>query len=71
MIAEFSARYVIVGHSERRGAYGETDGMIDHDSCAGIECAKVDESRLAGLNETGARACGPNWLRIAGAITKD
>jgi triosephosphate isomerase len=28
MIREFGARYVIVGHSERRAAHGETDGQI-------------------------------------------
>lgn len=28
MIAEFGARYVIVGHSERRALYGETDDIV-------------------------------------------
>ena len=28
MIAEFGCRYVIVGHSERRGLYGETDALV-------------------------------------------
>src|SRR5512144_1309777 len=28
MLAEFGCRYVIVGHSERRQAYGESDGQV-------------------------------------------
>src|SRR5882724_11394690 len=28
MLAEFSCRYVIVGHSERRQLYGETDAQV-------------------------------------------
>jgi len=28
MVAEFGCRYVIVGHSERRTLYGETDAMV-------------------------------------------
>ena len=28
MLAEFGCRYVIVGHSERRQLYGETDGQV-------------------------------------------
>jgi len=28
MLADFGCRYVIVGHSERRAMYGETDGII-------------------------------------------
>lgn len=28
MVAEFGSRYVIVGHSERRAAHGETDALV-------------------------------------------
>lgn len=28
MLTDFGCRYVIVGHSERRGLYGETDAMV-------------------------------------------
>ncbi|HEX6706160.1 MAG TPA: triose-phosphate isomerase [Albitalea sp.] len=40
MIREFGARYVLVGHSERRTALGETDGQI---------VAKVQRALAAGL----------------------
>lgn len=40
MIREFGARYVIVGHSERRGGHAETDGQV---------AAKVQRALAAGL----------------------
>jgi len=40
MIAEFGARYVILGHSERRTAHSETDGQITE---------KVQRALAAGL----------------------
>jgi triosephosphate isomerase len=40
MIREFGARYVIVGHSERRGGHAETDGQI---------VGKVQRALAAGL----------------------
>ncbi len=40
MIAEFGARYVIVGHSERRADHGETDALV---------AAKAAAAHAAGL----------------------
>jgi triosephosphate isomerase (TIM) len=40
MLAEFGCRYVIVGHSERRQLYGETDAQV---------AAKFAAARAAGL----------------------
>ncbi|HUG23109.1 triose-phosphate isomerase [Piscinibacter sp.] len=40
MLREFGARYVILGHSERRAVHGETDGQI---------AAKVQRAVAAGL----------------------
>jgi triosephosphate isomerase len=40
MLAEFGCRYVLVGHSERRQLYGETDARI---------AAKFDAARAAGI----------------------
>jgi triosephosphate isomerase len=40
MLAEFGCRYVIVGHSERRQLYGETDAQV---------AAKFAAARTAGL----------------------
>jgi triosephosphate isomerase len=37
MIAEFGCRYVIVGHSERRTLYGETDAMVAAKAAATLE----------------------------------
>ena len=37
MVAEFGCRYVIVGHSERRALYGETDEMVAAKSGAALE----------------------------------
>ena len=42
MIAETGATYVIVGHSERRGAHGETDAQV---------LAKAQAAQAAGLIE--------------------
>lgn len=40
MLADVGARYAIIGHSERRSLYGETDEMIGR---------KLDRARAAGL----------------------
>ena len=40
MLADFGCRYAIVGHSERRGLYGETDAVV---------AAKFDAALKAGL----------------------
>lgn len=40
MLVEFGCRYVIVGHSERRSLYGETDAQV---------AAKFEAARAAGL----------------------
>ena len=40
MLAEFGCRYVIVGHSERRSLYGETDAQV---------AAKFSAAQAAGL----------------------
>src|SRR5438874_1556866 len=40
MLAEFGCRYVIVGHSERRSVYGETDAQV---------AAKFSAAQAAGL----------------------
>lgn len=40
MLLEFGCRYVLVGHSERRALYGETDAVV---------AAKFDAARTAGL----------------------
>lgn len=40
MIKDFGCRYVIVGHSERRSLYGETDAVVAH---------KYEVARNAGL----------------------
>lgn len=40
MLAEFGCRYVLVGHSERRALYGETDTVV---------AAKFEAARKAGL----------------------
>jgi triosephosphate isomerase len=36
MLAEFGCRYVLVGHSERRQLYGETDGAVAAKFAAGL-----------------------------------
>lgn len=40
MLADFGCRYVLVGHSERRGLYGETDAVV---------AAKFKAAQMAGL----------------------
>jgi triosephosphate isomerase (TIM) len=37
MVAEFGCKYVIVGHSERRAMYGETDSMVAAKAGATLE----------------------------------
>jgi len=41
MLAEFGCRYVIVGHSERRAIYGETDTQIARKLAAAQSCGLV------------------------------
>ena len=36
MVAEFRCRYVIVGHSERRNLYGESDGVVTAKAVAAL-----------------------------------
>lgn len=40
MLVEFGCRYVLVGHSERRALYGETDAVV---------AAKFEAAQMAGL----------------------
>jgi triosephosphate isomerase (TIM) len=37
MVAEFGCRYTIVGHSERRAGYGETDAVVAAKAAAALE----------------------------------
>ena len=39
MLKEFSVRYVILGHSERRSLYGETDAIVNQKVRAAIDAA--------------------------------
>ena len=60
MLAEFGCRYVIVGHSERRQLYGETDSAVALKFCAVQACGMTPilcvgeslEEREAGRTET-------------------
>src|ERR1700687_806424 len=60
MVAEFGCRYVLVGHSERRASYGETDEMVAAKSSAALDAGMtpivcVGESwaeRESGAGET-------------------
>lgn len=38
MLADIGCRYVIIGHSERRTLFGETDGMINRKMVAALSC---------------------------------
>src|ERR1700704_7161910 len=41
MVAAFGCRYVIVGHSERRASYGETDEMVARKSSPALEAGNT------------------------------
>jgi len=41
MLAEFGCRYVLVGHSERRQLYGETDGQVAGKFAAALDAKLV------------------------------
>jgi triosephosphate isomerase len=41
MVAEFGCRYVIVGHSERRALYGETDDRVAAKAGAALEAGLI------------------------------
>lgn len=49
MIAEFGCRYVIVGHSERRQYYGDTDALVGAKAAAAL---KVGLTPIACVGET-------------------
>lgn len=68
MIKEFNAEYIIIGHSERRQYFGETDEMINKKAIAILEagiipivcCGETLEQREAGVTDA----------HIASQITK-
>jgi triosephosphate isomerase (TIM) len=41
MVAEFGCRYAIVGHSERRSMYGETDDVVSAKAAAALDAGLV------------------------------
>ena len=54
MLAEFGCRYVIVGHSERRQLYGETDAQVAA-KFAAVKTAGMTPILCVGRNARGAR----------------
>ena len=55
MLAEFGCRYVIVGHSERRQLYGESDAQVAA-KFAAVQAAGHDADPVRGRDAAGARA---------------
>ncbi|OJY78541.1 MAG: triose-phosphate isomerase [Rhizobium sp. 60-20] len=62
MLAEIGARFVILGHSERRAAYGEMDGVV-----AG-KAAAVHKARLASIICVGETLTERNEGRAAEVV---
>ncbi len=64
MLTEVGARYVILGHSERRQLFGETDGAVNQKVKKALEvglvpilcCGETLEQREAGVT--------PEWVRM-------
>ena len=50
MIAEFGARYVIVGHSERRTLFGDTDAIVVEGKYGRVEGAGLSADLLRRRN---------------------
>lgn len=62
MLADAGARWVIIGHSERRQAYGETDARLRH-KIAAAEHAQLTPILCVGENEE-ERLAGRHTQRI-------
>jgi triosephosphate isomerase len=73
MLKEFGARYVIVGHSERRQLFGESDGLVAKKALAALDHGLVPivcvgetlAEREAGVTEA---VIGRQWSAVAAAL---
>ena len=54
MLAKLNVQYVIVGHSERRQLFGETDESVNQEAQGGAQ-ARDDADRVRGRDARGAR----------------
>ena len=60
MIKEAGAEYVIIGHSERRRLFGETDAIVNRKTMAAI-AAGLDADRVHRRDARGARRRTGRW----------
>jgi triosephosphate isomerase (TIM) len=66
MLADAGARFVIVGHSERRTDHGETDELVCRKASAALGAGLIP---IVCVGETQAeRASGAAWTRVAGQL---
>jgi triosephosphate isomerase len=73
MLADAGARMVIVGHSERRAAYGETDALVSRKALA---AARAGLTPIICVGETQAQRAAGQTLevvrrQVAGSAPKD
>ena len=66
MLAKLNVQYVIVGHSERRQLFGETDEIGEPEGQGGAE-ARHDADRLRRRDARGARGRAPPTRTVTGA----
>ena len=69
MLVEFGCRYAIVGHSERRQFYGETDAVVGGEGGGGAG-GGVDADRLRRRDARGARGGGDRRRWCCGSSTR-
>ena len=65
MVREAGAEYVIIGHSERRRLFGETDETVNRQADRGARRA-ADADRLHRRNARGARGATRRWTCSTG-----
>src|SRR2546430_8975055 len=64
MIKEAGARYVIVGHSERRRLFGESDAIVNRKTSAAIAAGGTPNACIGGAADGrggGGEAADPGW----------
>jgi triosephosphate isomerase (TIM) len=68
MLLDVGAEAVIVGHSERREIFGETDGMVARKTAKAVEAGLLPVVCVGETKEE--RDAGDMWEKVSGQVTR-
>jgi len=68
MLAKLNVRYVIVGHSERRELFGETDEMVARKAARAVEAGLLPIVCVGETKEE--RDAGDMWEKVSGQVRR-